>query len=142
MAAPRPPSTWRSQLGRLGVPLLGWYLSVHTPVATLWVLAETLHTTPEDPHTGGIWQQGAMLGCCCVMGEHQADLGCSQGMAELLWCGCLRLGAPELALLPLSRAQVRMERGSARHTLAPNIGEDVAGRMWSAGCLCLAQSSQ
>ena len=67
------------------------------------------------------------------MGGDQADPGHSQGMAEPLWCGWLGLEGPGLALLPLSRAQIGMGHGPARHTLAPNIGEDVAGRMWSAG---------
>lgn len=134
MVAPRAPLACRSQQGRLEVLLSGWYLSVHAPVATaLCGSWGKLHPSPGDQHTGGIWEQGAMLGCCCVMGGDQVDLGHSQGMAEPLWCSWLVLGGLGLALLPISRAQPGMGHGPARHTLAPNIGEDVVGRMWSAG---------
>lgn len=66
-------------------------------------------------------------------GGDQANLGHSRGIAEPLQCSWLGLGGLGLALLPISRAQPGMGHGPARHTLAPNIGEDVAGRMWSAG---------
>lgn len=53
----------------------------------------------------------------------------SLGMAEL-WPGWLSQGGIGLALFPLSTALTGMIHSSVRHS---SIGEDVAGRMWSAG---------
>jgi len=75
----RQPPACRSWLGRWGVWLLGWYLAVHAPVATALcrdaspcadavLLRDMLHPSPGDQHTGGIWERGAVLGCCCVTG--------------------------------------------------------------------------
>lgn len=54
-------------------------------------------------------------------------------MAEPLWSGWLGLRGPGLALLRLSTAQIGMGYSFKRHTIASSAGEDVAGKMWSAG---------